>query len=75
MVFSIFIGLTYSITLRNTQCLLSLTSMFYNKFTICSIFYSIVLVVIAARCTATFFKIYCAPPNLGISLLGREYAD
>ena len=21
------------------------------------------------------FQIYCTPPNLGISLLGREYAD
>ena len=33
------------------------------------LFYCIVFdgVVIAAQCTATFFKIYCAPPNLGIT--------
>ena len=32
-----------------------------------SSFYYFDGVVIAAQCTATFFKIYCAPPNLGIT--------
>ena len=33
---------------------------------LCIVLYFIKGVVIAAQYTATFFKIYCAPPNLGI---------
>ena len=37
---------------------------FFSRFV--SLLYCIEGVVIAAQCTATSLKIYCAPPNLGI---------
>ena len=51
------------------QGCLDFTETLINQKTFSSsvVFYCIDGMVIVAQCTATFLKIYCAPPNLGIT--------
>ena len=49
----------------NIECYASDDS--YKEVSVCCCVYCIEGVVIAAQCTATVFKIYCAALNLGIT--------